>query len=157
MGKKAWSAIQKQETHLLYESPLYNCLVTIYWALEARHPPLLNILSMFYCMVLLISATFLSDSAKWHMVLPLGLPQGLRRKNSPATQEMWAWSPGWEDPLGKKIATHSSILAWEIPWTEEEPGRLQSMGLQRVGHNWVTDTYLPTSLLTPPIFLHPQN
>ena len=42
--------------------------------------------------------------------------------------------PGWEDPLEKGMATHSSILAWEIPWTEE-PGRLQSMGLQRVGHD----------------------
>ena len=43
-------------------------------------------------------------------------------------------SLGWEDPLEKEMATHSSILAWKIPWTEE-PGRLQFMGLQRVGHN----------------------
>ena len=42
--------------------------------------------------------------------------------------------PGWEDPLEKGMATHSSILAWRIPWTEE-PGHLQSMGLQRVVHN----------------------
>ena len=42
-------------------------------------------------------------------------------------------------PLEKEMATHSSILAWRIPW-REEPGRLQSMGLQRVGHNWVTNT-----------------
>ena len=42
--------------------------------------------------------------------------------------------PGWEDPLEKGMATHSSILAWEIPWTEE-PGRLQSMGSQRVRHD----------------------
>ena len=44
---------------------------------------------------------------------------------------------GGEDPLEKGMATHSSILAWRIPWTEE-PGRLQSMGLQRVRHNWAT-------------------
>ena len=44
--------------------------------------------------------------------------------------------PGWEDPLEKGMATHPSILAWRIPWTEE-PGGLQSMGLQRVGHDWV--------------------
>ena len=50
-------------------------------------------------------------------------------KNSPAMQETWIRSPGQEDPLEKEIATHSSILAWEIPWTEE-PGGLQSMGLQ---------------------------
>ena len=43
-------------------------------------------------------------------------------------------SLGQEDPLEKEMATHSNILAWKIPWTEE-PGRLQSMGLQRVGHN----------------------
>ena len=43
----------------------------------------------------------------------------------------------WEDPLEKAMATHSSTLAWRIPWTEE-PGRLQSMGLQRVGHDWVS-------------------
>ena len=45
-------------------------------------------------------------------------------------QEMWAQSLDWEDPLEKEMATHSSVLAWEIPWTEE-PGRLQSMGSQK--------------------------
>ena len=54
-------------------------------------------------------------------------------KNLPAMQETWAQSLGWEDPLEEGIAIHSSILAWRIPWTEE-PVRLQSMGLQRVGH-----------------------
>ena len=48
--------------------------------------------------------------------------------------------PGWEDPLEKGMATHSSILAWRIPWTEES-GRLQSMGSQRVGYNWATFTF----------------
>ena len=55
-------------------------------------------------------------------------------KNQPVMRETWIQSLGQEDPLEKKIATHSSILAWEIPWTEE-PGGLQSMGSQRVGHN----------------------
>ena len=58
-------------------------------------------------------------------------------KNLPAmkeTLETLARSLGWEDPLEKEMATHSSILAWEIPWTEE-PGGLQSMGLQRDGHD----------------------
>ena len=54
-------------------------------------------------------------------------------KNLPALQETWVRSPGWEDPLEKEMATHSSILAWRISWTEE-PGGLQSMGSQRVGH-----------------------
>ena len=55
-------------------------------------------------------------------------------KNPPAMQETWVQSLGWEDPLEKGTATHSGILAWRIPWTEE-PGRLKSMGLQRVGHD----------------------
>ena len=55
-------------------------------------------------------------------------------KHLPAMQETRVRSLGWEDPLQKEMATHSSALAWKIPWTEE-PGRLQSMGLQRVGHD----------------------
>ena len=52
-------------------------------------------------------------------------------KNLPAVQQMWVQFLGQEDPLEKEMATHSSILAWRIPWTEE-PGRLQSMGLQEL-------------------------
>ena len=52
-------------------------------------------------------------------------------KNLPAVQETQVHSLGWEDPLEKEMATQSSVLAWEIPWMEE-PGRLQSMGSQRV-------------------------
>ena len=60
-------------------------------------------------------------------------------KKSPAMQETWVWSLGWEDPLEKEMATHYTILAWIIPWTEE-PGRLKSRGLQRIRHDWVTFT-----------------
>ena len=55
-------------------------------------------------------------------------------KNLPAVQETWVQSLGWEDPLEKEMATHSSILAWRIPWTEE-PGGLQSTGSQTVTHD----------------------
>ena len=55
-------------------------------------------------------------------------------KNLPAMQETHVPSLGQEDPLEKEMATHSNILAWRIPWTEE-PGRVQSMGLQRVGQD----------------------
>ena len=55
-------------------------------------------------------------------------------KNLPAMWETWVKSLGWEDPLEKRMATHSRILAWRIPWTEE-PGRLQSMGLQKLDRN----------------------
>ena len=55
-------------------------------------------------------------------------------KSLPAMREAWVQSLGWEDPLEKEMAIHSSTLAWKIPWMEE-PDRLQSTGLQRVGHN----------------------
>ena len=57
-----------------------------------------------------------------------------RLKRLPATQETWVQSLDREDPLEKEMVTHSSTLAWRIPWTEE-PGGLQPMGLQRVRHN----------------------
>ena len=57
-----------------------------------------------------------------------------RIKRLPTMRETRVRSLGREDPLEKAMATHSSTLAWKIPWTEK-PGRLQSMGLQRVGHN----------------------
>ena len=62
-------------------------------------------------------------------------------------QEMQIQSLGGEDPLEKETATHPSVLAWEIPWTEE-PGGLQSMGSQRAGHDWATNSHfrLPVSL-----------
>ena len=65
-------------------------------------------------------------------------------KNPLAMQETWVQSLGWEDPLEKEKVTHSSILAWRIPWTEESDG-LQSMGSQRVRHNWATKPPPPCS------------
>ena len=62
-------------------------------------------------------------------------------KSLPVVHETRVWSLGQHDPLEKKMATHSSILAWKIPWVEEF-GRLQSMGSQRVRHNWVTSLSL---------------
>ena len=55
-------------------------------------------------------------------------------KHLPTMQEAWVQSLGWEDLLEKEMATYSSILAWKIPWMEE-PGRLQPLGSQRVGHD----------------------
>ena len=67
-----------------------------------------------------------------------GFPGGSLVENPPAmpVQETWVRSLGWEDPLEKEMATHSSILTWEIPWTEE-PGRLQCIESQRVGHSYL--------------------
>ena len=61
-------------------------------------------------------------------------------------RENWVRSLGWEDPLEEGMATQSSILAWRTPW-KEEPGRLQSMGLQRVGHDWETNAFTSFILL----------
>ena len=55
-------------------------------------------------------------------------------KNLPAMRQTWVRSLGWKDSLEEEMATHSSVVAWRIPWTEE-PGGLQAMGLQRVRHN----------------------
>ena len=75
------------------------------------------------------------------MLIPISWSRGedaslvaQRLKRLPAMQETWVRSLGQEDPLEKEMATHSSILAWRIPWTEE-PGGLQSMGSKRVGHD----------------------
>ena len=62
-------------------------------------------------------------------------------KRLPTMRETWVRSLGWEDPLEKEMANHSSTLAWKIPWTEK-PGRLQSTGLKRVGHDWATSLSL---------------
>ena len=83
----------------------------------------------------------------------LGFPGGSDGKESTCNLETWVRSLGWEDSLKKGSATHSRNLAWRIPawripWTEE-PGRLQSMGSQRVGHNWATFTFLFIELIMP--------
>ena len=66
-------------------------------------------------------------------------------KRLPTMRETWVQSLGLEDLVEKEMATHSSTLAWKIPWTEE-PGRLQSMGSQRVRHNWATSLSLSFTL-----------
>ena len=67
-------------------------------------------------------------------------------KRLPTMRETWVQSLGREDLLEKEMATHSSILAWKILWTDE-PGRLQSMGSQRVGHDWATSLHFTVSRL----------
>ena len=79
-----------------------------------------------YSMVIIINNTLLYS---WGTSLV-----AQRVKRLPAMRETWVQSLGQEDPLEKEMATYSSTLAWKIPWMEE-PGRLQSMGSQRVGHN----------------------
>ena len=70
----------------------------------------------------------------------MAFPVAQTVKNLPAMQETQVRSLGWEDPLEKEMTIHSSIIAWRIPWTED-PGRLQSMGSQKVRHDCVTSTF----------------
>ena len=74
----------------------------------------------------------------------LGFPGGSDSKESPAMLETWVWSLGQEDLLEKEMATHSIILAWRILWTEK-PGGLQSVGYQRVEHNWLNNSHFHPS------------
>ena len=71
-------------------------------------------------------------------------------------QETWVQSLGWEDPLEKEMAIHSSTIAWKILWTEE-PSRLQSMGSQRVGHDWVTSLSLSPKIVSLSSFGNPKS
>ena len=102
--------------------------------------------------MLIVNVTYIMIILFFLIVLYLKLTFGFgwaslvaqRLKHLPAIWETRVWSLGGEDPLEKEMATHSSILAWRILWTEE-PGGLQSMGLQRVGHDWATSLSLSLS------------
>ena len=121
---------------------LFACLQAVLhlmrsdWSFESMFP--------YVCVILLHSQNFLFLGFK-HFRASL-MAQWV--KNLPAmqeTQETWVRFLGQEDSLEEETVTHSSILAWEIPWTED-PGRLQqSMGSQRVGHNWANNTFTLTS------------
>ena len=82
----------------------------------------------------------LSSTAAITNIQHYNFPGGSESKESSAMQETWVLSLDQEDPLEKQMATHLSTLAWKIPWTEE-PGRLQSMGSQRVRHDWATSLF----------------
>ena len=100
---------------------------------------LLHVVS--YCMrlylMLMLSWEGVSGVFGIGIYIAWAFPCGSGVKHPPVTQKTRVRSLGWEDPLEKEMATHSSVLAWEIPWTEE-PGRLQSTGFQRVGQDLVT-------------------
>ena len=95
-----------------------------------------------------VSLYLLSVFDPYQWVGPSLVAQTVKRLRE---RETWVQALGLEDPLEKEMATHSSTIAWKIPWTEE-PGRLQSMGSQRVGHDWVTA--LTHSLIDASVFLY---
>ena len=81
-----------------------------------------------------VSLFIISPNWKQTKHSPMGEWMAQMVKSLPAIQETQVRALGWDDPLEKRTATHSSVLAWRVPWTEEPDG-LQSMGSQRVGHN----------------------
>ena len=87
----------------------------------------------------------------FHPFLPLRFPGGLHGKTSTLSKDVLGLILGREDPLEKEMATHSTTLACKIPWAEE-PGRLQSMGSQRVGHDWATSlSFISLLSLSPDV------
>ena len=89
----------------------------------------------------------------WGWLLARGLPRGSALKNPPAVQEVQVQTLSWKDPLEKEMAAHSSILAWEISWTEES-GRLWSVDSQRVRHDLATKTTRNSSQAIRLRFIH---
>ena len=129
--------------------PSYTSLLNhLYWFLTFK-------ISLWYFSVYTI---FLDD-----LIQPLGFkyylcPVAQTVKCLPTMRETWVRAMGQEVPLEKEMVTHSSILAWKIPWTEE-PGRLQSMGSQRVRHDWATSLHftscpVDSQICTPILTFH---
>ena len=100
------------------------------------------------------SKLLIAEIWRWYSCFKKGLLAQLV-KNLPAVQEIWVQSLGLDDSLEKEMATHSGILAWKISWTKE----LQSMGSQRLGHNWATNTSVQFSSVTQscPTLCDPMN
>ena len=136
-------------------SPFVFCIED--WLVLCRPGRLLSVFYPFALLSLRVTTTYLRiltssrcsrnvRSFSWRMVTLLfhflykgTFPVAQTVKNLPVMRETQVWFLGREDPLEKGMATYSSILAWRIPWTKE-PGGPQSMGSQRAGHNWATDT-----------------
>ena len=113
--------IPSQSTHVVTNDKFYN----FFW---------LSRIPLSVCVCVCISH-LLYPFICWHTLRSLSY---LEMVNN--TDKNWIWSLGQEDPLQKRMSTHSSILAWRILWAEE-PGGLQSVGLQRAGYDWVTNTF----------------
>ena len=97
---------------------------------------------IYYLAIYIFFFRFFSIIGYYKALNIIGLPLVAQRvKRLPTMWDTWVQSLGWEDPLEKEMATHSSALAWKISWMEK-PGRLQSMGSQRLGHDWVTSLSL---------------
>ena len=124
-GGMLWRPVEIMQVNACISPPLAPNAMLL-WHVASIHLLLLSFL---------ITAKCFAYSRTSHMAQTV--------KTLPAKQENWVCFLGWEDPLEKGMATHSSILAWRIPWTED-PGGLQSMGLWRVRRDWATNTFTLT-------------
>ena len=97
---------------------------SIYLQFSSHKTATFSLLLQVYIFSFIVFSLYIWEAQIWAQMV----------KNLPAMQETWVQSLSWEDPLEEEMTTHSSILAWRIPWIEE-PGRLQYLGLQRVGHD----------------------
>ena len=105
------------------------------------------------CVLIEQSKEMTTESKKQHPITFWASLVAQTVKNLPAMLESWVWSLGWQDPLEEGIATHSSILAWRIPWTED-PGGFQPVVFQRVGHDWATKQTNLTPQGSSPQYFH---
>ena len=129
--------------YLKWPSFLYLSIHTMFFIIQLKiliHQCFLN--SIFHQMIIVL--LWISNILS---IALLGFPGGSVIKNLPANEEMWVWSLGEEDPLEKEVATHSSILAWEIPWTEKWAGH-RSQGHKRLRHDLVTKQQQQNSFIT---------
>ena len=129
---------RRQPTKLLcpWDSPGKNTGVGCHALLQVNFPTQKsnpNVLCLLHCRWVLHHWVTWKTAAQTSLVAQ-------KVKHLSTMQETRIQSLGWEDPLEKEMAIHSSTIAWKIPWTEE-PGGLQSMGSLRVGHDWVTSLY----------------
>jgi len=144
LKKQCWTMVRSwTQRDWVYQLQLYHLRIVWSWASLPKLVPQQNWTSkrnQEEGFVWICSQILLYDS-KAHALLLVAQ----RLKCLPVMWETQVWSLGREDPLEKEMATHSSILAWRIPWMEE-PGGLQSMGSQRVGHDWATSLHFTSPL-----------
>ena len=139
---KLESILSDSAATLLTKVRQYSTSFVIISTIFTSSLPRVDYISRNHFLCSFIRSNFLSIQVFWvfffffTFLFYIGNSGSSESKNPPEMRETWVWSLDWDDSLEKGMATHSSILAWRIPWTEE-PGRLQSMGSQRVGHDWL--------------------
>ena len=134
-GRAGKSAQERPYIFALLELAIYKILSV--WSHDSEH---LWSMTQHHSLFTLVTSDVFPKHIN-HVSMTAASPVAQTIKNLLAMQEIRVRTLDWEDPLEKEMASHSIILPWRIPWTEEPKG-LQFMGLQRVGHDWVTNTFI---------------